>query len=147
MAEKETDTDGVGHGIQNETSSPQVGPTEVYYYYLYHHIAHWAAYVAMMGVLLTIGFFLALTPITGDLRQQSLRFRFGVIAFVIAASLGAALYFLLAGMNSYGGKTNRCLPNKYQPQKRREYRAIGLGLAGAIVLAIVDSILLCSIWK
>jgi hypothetical protein len=49
--------------MNSEIDPPIATGGEVFTHTLYHHIAHWAAYVAMMGILITIGVLLSLTPL------------------------------------------------------------------------------------
>ena len=82
---------------------------EVYYHSLYHHIAHWGAFVAMMGVQLTLGFFISLTPIK-DASLWSVRA--GAVAAIIVASALGALYFI-KGMYTYGRQVNTRVGSVY----------------------------------
>jgi len=82
---------------------------EIFYHALYHHVAHWAAYVATMVLLLTIGFLVSLTPIVGS--PFGMR-RMGAYAAAVCAFF-AASYFI-RGMNTYGGIINsEYLPDSY----------------------------------
>ena len=88
----------------------KVGEIEVYYHALYHHVAHWAAYVATMVLLVTVGLLVSLTPITSGsgLGQR----KFGAGAAVVCGLI-AAIYFI-KGMDTYGGILNtECLPTSY----------------------------------
>jgi hypothetical protein len=87
-----------------------VRETDVYYHALYHHLAHWAAYVAMMGLLVTIGLAVSLTPILAN--ADAGKRKAGVVVSVIGACLGA-VYFI-KGMDTYGGIVNyEYLPQSY----------------------------------
>src|SRR2546425_4595868 len=119
-----------------------INSSELYYHSLYHHIAHWGAYVAMMGVLLTIGFFLSLTP----MKDTSLfSVRTGVVVFSICASFLASLYFI-GGMNTYGKEKNTRLPEAHLQvtQNFRHETTILLGrLAAGIVFSLDLFLLFC----
>lgn len=84
-----------------------IGKSEVYYHALYHHVAHWGAYVAMMGLLVTIGILVCLTPVIGG--DTGMR-KVGLIVGIIASAAGA-VYFI-RGMDTYGGIVN----TEYLPQ-------------------------------
>ena len=136
---------------------PQVSETEAYYHALYHLIAHWAAYVAMMGILLTIGFFLCLTPISNGAGHSR---RLIVIGLIIVCSFVAAIYFA-HGMKTYGEKeVNPRLPSQYKiridddPLKtlgmahfgNADRRLLGAYIA-AIVIAAIDLLVLYMFWR
>ena len=92
------------------SENKRVTDTEVFYHALYHHVAHWAAYVAMMGLLVTVGILVSLTPIIGG--TDPTKRKVGAIAAVAGACLGA-LYFI-KGMDTYGGILNtEHLPRPY----------------------------------
>ena len=75
---------------------------EIFYHALYHHIAHWAAYVAMMGLLVTTGLLVSLTPVLSS--PDSWKRKTGVIVAIIC-SLAGAIYFI-KGMDKYAGIMN-----------------------------------------
>src|ERR1051326_5694144 len=75
--------------VADNPTATTVTELEAYYHSLYHLVSHWAAYIAMVGVLLTIGFFLCQTPIGEGLGYRR---RIVGIAFIILCSLAAAVY-------------------------------------------------------
>ena len=90
-------------------SQPTANSTEVFYHALYHHVTHWAAFVAMMGLLITIGFVLSLTPIPRDAYSG---WRTAGVFVAVAAGLAGAIYFA-KGMDTYGALVNERLPRDY----------------------------------
>jgi hypothetical protein len=82
---------------------------EVFYHALYHHLAHWAAYTAMVGLLVTIGVGLSLTPIASDATRGARAAGVGVA--IICALLGA--FYFVKGMDTYGALVNERLPEAY----------------------------------
>jgi hypothetical protein len=124
----------------HQKNPPTASSSEVFYHALYHHITHWAAFVAMMALLITIGFILSLTPIPKDF--YSGRRTAGVFAAVVAG-LAGAIYFA-KGMDTYGALVNERLPKDYLekvwtfPHKT----TIALQTISAFLCAIWDIVLL-----
>ena len=52
--------------VKSHSTDSGADSKEVFDHALYHHLAHWAAYTAMVGLLVTIGVGLSLTPIISD---------------------------------------------------------------------------------
>lgn len=75
--------------------SLKVGDIEIYYHALYHHIAHWTAYIAMIATLIAIG--ASLSAFQGVMAG----FRIvGAAGVIFAAWLGA--WYFIRGMDTYG---------------------------------------------
>ena len=122
-----------------------VGPTEVFYHALYHHIAHWAAYVAMMGILITIG---ALLSVTSIAEQKSVPHFLGTL-FAISAALFGSWYFVGFGMRKYGAILNRRLPRHYLDVMLTlpHWLMTLASLIAPLMLALVDYWLVLSLWR
>ena len=82
---------------------------EVFYHALYHHLAHWAAYTAMVGLLVTIGVGLSLTPLANDATRGVRAAGIGVA--ILCALLGSG--YFAKGMDTYGSFVNEKLPEAY----------------------------------
>jgi hypothetical protein len=83
-----------------EYTPGKVGNPEVYYHALYHHVAHWAAYAAMMAVLLSVGAVLSVSQITLS------GFRIWGATASIGLATAGAVYFML-GMKTLWSDTLR----------------------------------------
>lgn len=122
-----------------------VNETEAFYHALYHLVTHWAAYVAMLALLLTVAFLLSLTPITGD----NVRARIGVIALVNGAGLVGSLYFVL-GIKAFAEDVSKKLPASYVKRVQRtrhSQRSVLLGVLGSLAAAALNWLLLYKSWK
>jgi len=121
-----------------------VGPTEVFYHALYHHVAHWAAFVGMMGILITIGALLSVTQI----ETKSVPRFFGTL-FAISAALFGSWYFVGFGMRKYGAILNRRLPGHYLNIMLTlpHWLMTLASLVAPLMLAAVDYWLVLSIWR
>jgi hypothetical protein len=113
---------------------------KVFYHALYHHVTHWAAYIAMNGLLITIGFFLSLTP-PNDGAHMNLRLV--IIQFAVIVSFSAALYFT-SGMFRYGRKLNESVPESYLKYylKVPHNLMTFLQVVASLVCAVLDELLL-----
>jgi hypothetical protein len=111
--------------------------TDIFQHALYHHVAHWAAYVGMMVAEITITAILstASAPITG------LKFK-GAVWAIAATTVGAG-YFIL-GMNTYGAVLCDALPESYlvRTQTFRHRITILVGGLAALVAGAVNGIML-----
>jgi hypothetical protein len=72
-----------------------------YYHALYHLVSHWGAYMASMGLLLTIGVLLSTASIPGRARKGF------CIAFIAVVPLGA--WFFLWRMYVFANEVNHRL--------------------------------------
>ncbi len=86
-----------------------VDERELFYHALYHHVTHWAAYIAMLGILITIALLLSLSPVESG--SNSLVRILGP-GWAIIAAFGGALYFV-NGMDKYGRILNEQLDPAY----------------------------------
>jgi hypothetical protein len=109
---------------------------KIFYHALYHHVTHWAAYVAMNGLLITFAFFLSLSP---PIDGANLVQRLIIAQFAVLASLCAALYFT-SGMYRYGKKLNESVPKYYLDYylKISHNKMTLLQLVGSFSLAVLD---------
>ena len=82
---------------------------DLFYHALYYHLAHWAAYIAMVGLLVSIGVGLCLTPIAGG---PTSGVRSAGVGVAILCSLLGSFYFV-KGMDTYGALVNERLPASY----------------------------------
>jgi hypothetical protein len=116
---------------------PGATASETYYHALYHHVAHWAAYVGTMVALLTITVVLSGSP--GPLSGARL---FGFVIADLAAT-GAAIYFI-RGMGIYGGIIRTALSPDYLGSiERFPHRVtVWLGHSATLVLSIVNLVLI-----
>jgi len=112
---------------------------DIFNHVLAHHVAHWAAYVAMIGVQLTIAFALCMTPVP----PASQLFRKIGIGLVIASATIGALYFM-KGMDRYGGMLHDRLPEDYirKSTMMPHGMMIGSSALAALALAVLDYALL-----
>jgi hypothetical protein len=123
---------------------PRVTELEAYYHALYHLVTHWAAYVAMIALLLTIALLLCLTPIAGDAHGRII-----IMAAITAVSAAGCMYFVLS-MKMYGDEVNARLPPAYKarvPRLNHPHLPIKLGITAPVVLAVFDILFLCSLWR
>jgi hypothetical protein len=122
-----------------------VNETDAFYHALYHLVTHWAAYIAMLALLLTMAFLLSLTPITGD----NVHSRIGVIALINGAGLVGCLYFVL-GVNAFAEDVSKRLPASYVKRVRRTRHSqlpILLGVLCSLAAAALNWWLLYKSWK
>jgi hypothetical protein len=112
---------------------------------LSHHVTQIAGYGAMIGILLTIGFFYSLTPITTGPHVYT---RVGVVVIIIAVSLRAALYFI-GRMNRYGKILNDRLPQDYLNEFlwHLHKHTIRIGQIAALSCAALDYYLLFFLFR
>lgn len=68
---------------------PKVKENEVYYHALSHHVAHWAAYSAMIVGLVTFGF-----AISTASKVESSQLRWVGATSAVTAGWACALYFI-----------------------------------------------------
>lgn len=123
-----------------EEDKPKIHESETYYHALYHHVTHWAAYLALMGFLLTIGVVVSLSPPVGaapNLFQVYVRL-IGIAAAIVAAMIGAC--FFMTGMDRYGGLLHENLPEYYLRKTLAlpHAKMIRLAKAAAILLGLWD---------
>lgn len=116
----------------------KVGNEEVYYHALYHHVAHWAAYAAMMAVLLSVAAILSVSQIKLTCAVRIV----GVFCAVGAATAGA-VYFML-GMKTYGAILCEAVPDNYllRTQTFRHNTTVLLGIVAALGCGAGDLFLL-----
>jgi heme/copper-type cytochrome/quinol oxidase subunit 1 len=122
----------------------RVTETEAYYHALYHLVGHWAAYVAILGVLLTTALLLSLTPIPGDAHR-----RIATIGIVVTLALIAGLYFILR-MKMYGDEVATRLPESYKRRLKNlqhHNRSMVFGIGGVVGLAFLNWWLLYELWR
>ena len=113
--------------------------SESFSHALYHHVAHWAAYVAMMGFLITIPLLLSLSPIEAEpIARRGTRI-IGLL-WTISAALAGAFYFVLFGMNKYGRILNKRLSNRYLGEMLtlRHWLMTVVQCAMALLFAVFD---------
>ena len=127
---------------------PKVTELEAYYHGLYHLVTHWAAFVAMMGVLLTIGLLMCLTPIARDVTFRNRRIL--ALFIIILCSSMAGLYFI-DRMKLYSNEINRKLPPAYKERLRKVFHdpsipIIWRGRLATAFLTIFDLVLLYLSW-
>ena len=114
-----------------------VGDTELFYHALYHHVAHWAAYIAMLGILITIALLLSLSPVeSGSNRLVRV---LGTGWAIFSASLGAS--YFINGMRKYGQILNERLPPAYLKSVLfHSHKLITCGqIIAAVLCAAVDA--------
>ena len=137
MSDDVNTTHSTGNGSYKPSS---VGDTEVYYHALYHHIAHWAAYIAMMAILISIGSNLSV------FQGASAPFRrAGAIGVTIIAWAGA--WYFIRGMDTYGAILCEAVPKSYldRTQTNPHSRTITIGKVAATVAALMDLALILAI--
>ena len=106
----------------------KVDPKEVYYHALYHHVAHWAAYVGMMVALTTIAAVLSSTqmPVAGI---QA----WGVACTIVLTTAGA-VYFI-RGMDTYGAVLRDALPEPYLRRTQTFRHKVTIMVGGGAAIA------------
>ena len=122
----------------------KVSQTEVYYHALYHLVGHWAAYVSIVGGLLTTAIILCVSPVPSSAHGRIL-----VIAFAVALAFTAGLYFILR-MRMYGQEVAARLPESYKRRLtnlRHNDRTIAVGIIGLTTLAVLNWAILYHIWQ
>ena len=80
-----------------------------YYYALYHQVAHWAAFVATIGLLLNTGFMLGTSARSMSKQKCNL-----CRAFIAVSLLGS--WFFILRMFQYGEVVKRYIPSDYLHQ-------------------------------
>ena len=134
----------------SEDSPAMLGDYE-FNHALYHHLGHWAAYVAMMGLLATFGLVIALSPTpTEPLRASALAVRGLAAIGAIVVICGFAVFFT-TGMDRYGGLLHRNLGPEYLEQtlywehqrmiKTAQFAAFAAGLCDIGLLVLI------ALWK
>jgi hypothetical protein len=105
-----------------------------YYHSLYHLVTHWAAYVATLGLLLTIGVVISASPKLGN------RWYF-VLAIIVASG---ASFFFLRRMHTFATDVNRILDVEADETKWLP-GSLNLVIGACVTLAVaaMDFIALC----
>lgn len=118
----------------------KIGDIEVYYHALSHHIAHWAAYIAMVATLITIG--ASLSGFQGAMRP----FRIAGSTGAVLAAWAGAIYFI-RGMDTYGSILCEAVPKPYllRTQTFRHDLTILIGKSVATACAIADLLLVAAL--
>ena len=108
--------------------SLKVSDIEIYYHALYHHIAHWTAYIAMIATLIAIGAILS---------------AFHCVIF--AAWIGA--WYFIRGMDTYGAILCESVPKWYLARTHTfpHKRTIAIGKLAATLAAVVDLALMTAL--
>ncbi len=120
--------------------SLKVGDIEIYYHALYHHIAHWTAYIAMIATLIAIG--ASLSAFQGVMAG----FRIvGAAGVIFAAWLGA--WYFIRGMDTYGAILCESVPKWYLARTHTfpHKRTIAIGKLAATLAAVVDLALMTAL--
>jgi hypothetical protein len=131
--------------VKPRSTDLDIDSREVFYHALYHHLAHWAAYTAMVGLLVTIGVGLSLTPIAsgaaGGVRAA------GVGVAILCALLGSG--YFAKGMDTYGALVNERLPEAYlrKTQTFPHKMMIAVGMISPLACAVWDCWLLYMLSK
>ena len=113
--------------------SLKVGDIEIYYHALYHHIAHWAAYIAMIATLIAIG--ASLSAFQGVMASFRI---LGAVGVIFAAWIGA--WYFIRGMDTYGAILCESVPKWYLARTHTfpHKRTIAIGKLAATLAAVVD---------
>jgi len=111
----------------------KIGDVELYYHALSHHIAHWAAYIAMMATLIAVG--ASLSAFQGAMAGFRVM---GAVGVIVSAWVGA--WYFIRGMDTYGAILCEAAPKWYlaRTQTNPHKRTIAIGRIAATIAALVD---------
>jgi hypothetical protein len=132
-------------GVKPHRTDLDTDSREVFYHALYHHLAHWAAYIAMVGLLVTIGVGLSLTPMASD-ATRGIRGA-GLVVAILCSLLGSG--YFVKGMDTYGALVNERLPETYlrKTQTFPHKMMIAVGMIAPLACAVWDCWLLYMLSK
>lgn len=116
---------------------PKAESTDLFNHALSHHVAHWAAYIAMMSGLVTIAFAISAAAGVDFTGTRGA----GAALSVVAVWLGA-MYFI-NGMDTYGATLRDALSDGYRLRVEHfpHKTTIWAGRFGATMLALLDLVL------